>query len=118
MTAYQNQANLMKALAHPARLQILDILSHGEACVCHLTAVLDQRQPYVSQHLSVLRDAGLVLDERDGTIVYYRLASQQVAALLQTARAAMADLGLDVSFPPVPVGPVAGCPCPHCCPNS
>ena len=47
-TPYDQQAALFKALAHPARLRILDLLAQDEACVCHLTAALGQRQPYVS----------------------------------------------------------------------
>ena len=66
MDPYRVQADLIKAMAHPTRLHLLDILAQGEACVCHLTTILGQRQPYVSQHLMVLREAGLVTDRKDG----------------------------------------------------
>jgi len=54
---YQGQAKILRALAHPVRLRILDILARQEACVCHLEAVLKRPQPYVSQQLAALREA-------------------------------------------------------------
>lgn len=112
---YSKQALLFQALSHPVRLRILDILARQEACVCHLTAVLGQRQPYVSQQLAALRDAGLVTDRREGTLIYYRLAEEQVAGLLDEAKDLVAGLGgEEFRFPPVPQEAVANCPCPRC----
>jgi len=112
---YKAQGQLFRALSHPVRLRILDILSRQEACVCHLTAILDQRQPYVSQQLSTLREAGLVTDRRDGTLIYYRLADEHLARLLEESRAAIQAMnGNDLAFPQVPEGRVENCPCPHC----
>ena len=114
MDAYTKQASLLKALAHPVRLRILDILTHDEACVCHLTAVLQRRQPYVSQHLMLLRELGLVLDRKEGTIVYYRLADRQLAQIIAVSREMLRAQGLDVSVAAIPAKPVPGCPCPKC----
>ncbi len=50
-------ALVTRAIAHPGRLRILEILGQGEACVCHLTHALGARQPYVSQQLMRLREA-------------------------------------------------------------
>ena len=111
---YRAQANLIKAMAHPTRLHILEILSQGEACVCHLTAILDQRQPNVSQHLMVLREAGLVKDRRDGTTIYYRLADPLLSDVIKLTREIMVSNGEDLEFPEIPTGPVEGCPCPKC----
>lgn len=105
MTSYDELAVRFKALAHPVRLQILDMLRSGEACVCHMETALDKRQAYISQQLMVLRDAGLVDTRKDGLQVFYCLADDITAALL------------DAIF-----GPVAeerptrleGCSCPHC----
>jgi DNA-binding transcriptional ArsR family regulator len=114
-SGYRAEAQLFRALAHPVRLRILDILASQEACVCHLTAVLGQRQPYVSQQLATLREAGLVADRREGTLVYYRLADAHLAAVLQEGQALARDLlGDDVAFPPVPEEALAHCPCPRC----
>ena len=68
-------AELLKALADGNRLRILALLMNGEQCVCHITAALELSQPNVSQHLSVLRQAGVVGAERRGSWMYYRLLS-------------------------------------------
>lgn len=57
---YTQPARWLKAMAHPTRLEILDILRRGEECVCHTEAALGRRQSYISQQLMALRDAGLV----------------------------------------------------------
>ena len=69
-------ARLLKAVADPARLQLLSILSaapNREACVCELTAPVGLSQPTVSHHLKVLVEAGLLTRERRGTWAYYAL---------------------------------------------
>ena len=63
----------MKALAHPSRLFIVDELSRGERCVCELTEMIGADVSTVSKHLTVLKEAGLVLDDRRGQQVFYRL---------------------------------------------
>lgn len=85
MDIYKPQANLFKALMHPARLAILEFLREGEECVCHLEAFLGYRQAYISQQLSVLREAGLVQDRRDGWNIYYRASQPEVFALIDQA---------------------------------
>jgi DNA-binding transcriptional ArsR family regulator len=81
--SYRQTAQLFRLLSHPARLCILDALRRrDEACVCHLQAVLRQRQPYVSQQLGILRDAGLVDSRRDGLYIYYRLNDPHVVQAL------------------------------------
>ena len=114
-SGYQKQAQLFRALSHPVRLRILDILARQEACVCHLTAILGNRQPYVSQQLAALREAGLVTDCRDGTLIYYRLADDGLATLLDRGKAVARGLaGGDLAFTPVPEETLANCPCPRC----
>ncbi len=76
------RAELLRTLAHPARLHILELLRDSEACVCHIQAVLDERQGTVSQHLMALRAAHLVRTRKDGLRVYYKLAHPQVLAAL------------------------------------
>jgi len=101
--AYRQVAQLFKILSHLARLRILDELRRDEACVCHLQAVLGRPQAYVSQQLRVLREAGVVTDRRDGLLVYYRLADQQVGRLLE-----------EVLGPAEKATRPPGCPCPKC----
>jgi ArsR family transcriptional regulator len=106
MTAdYKSTAGYYKALAHPARLQILDILRAGEACVCHIEAALEKRQAYVSQQLMILRQAGFVDFRKDGLQVYYRLTDPKISELL--------DVFEDLSHQPSPQR-LSNCPCPQC----
>lgn len=70
---------LLKALADDNRLRILALLSGGERCVCHVAERLALTQPNASQHLSVLRRAGLVEGERRGGWTWYRLTAQEPA---------------------------------------
>src|SRR5690348_6314300 len=62
-----------RALADPTRLRIIEMLSHGERCVCELQTALDAGQSLLSFHLRVLKDAGLVTDRREGRWSYYTL---------------------------------------------
>ena len=66
---------LLKGAAEPTRLRILNLLRQGDICVCDLQAVLEIPQPTISRHLAALRNAGLVIDSRNGTRVIYSLAS-------------------------------------------
>jgi ArsR family transcriptional regulator len=70
---YEARAEVMKALAHPARLQMAEALSEGEMCVCELQEIVGSSMPTVSRHLSQMKNAGLVEGRRDGNQVYYRL---------------------------------------------
>jgi DNA-binding transcriptional ArsR family regulator len=72
---FKNQARVFKALAHPGRLMMLDELSRGERCVCELAALVGSEMPTVSRHLSQLRNAGIVDDEKRGAQVFYRLVT-------------------------------------------
>ncbi|HEV2388193.1 MAG TPA: metalloregulator ArsR/SmtB family transcription factor [Candidatus Acidoferrales bacterium] len=65
---------LFKGLADPTRLRILNLLIHGELCVCDIQHVLESSQPNVSRHLAYLKNSGLALDRREGARIYYRLA--------------------------------------------
>jgi len=69
----QERAAIMRALAHPVRVLLVDALASGERCVCELNRVADVDQSRVSRHLSALRRAGIVSCRRDGMRVFYRL---------------------------------------------
>jgi ArsR family transcriptional regulator len=100
---YNAAAAKFQLLAHAARLHILDELRRGAACVCHLQAVLDRPQAYVSQQLRVLREAEVVSDEKEGLNVYYRVTDGGILQLLA-----------EVFGPPQAPRQVADCPCPKC----
>jgi ArsR family transcriptional regulator len=82
------RAEVLKALAEPARWRIVERLSAEELCVCHLVEDLDLAQPLVSHHLKVLREAGVVESERFRQWVYYRLSPDAVAAVADELAAA------------------------------
>lgn len=105
MPTYEEVAARFKALAHPVRLQIVDMLRQGDACVCHMETALGRRQAYISQQLMVLREAGLVEARKEGLQVFYRLSDHVTEDLLNTA------LG-PIKEGQQPVLP--GCSCPHC----
>ena len=67
------RARVLKAMAHPSRLFILEELEKGEQCVCDLTAMIGADVSTVSKHLAVLRQAGIVADDKRGNQVFYRL---------------------------------------------
>lgn len=77
-------SGLLKALSNPDRLLLLCQLTEGEHCVSELEALLDIRQPTLSQQLGVLREEGLVDTRREGKQIYYRIASARALAVLQT----------------------------------
>ncbi len=70
---YEARARIVKALAHPTRLFIVDELAKGERCVCELTEMIGADTSTVSKHLTVLKSAGIVQDQKRGLMVYYTL---------------------------------------------
>ncbi len=69
---------VLKAASDKNRLRILKMLERKDMCVCELSAVLGIAQPSVSRHMSLLKEAGLVSDERDGQWIIYRLCDEKV----------------------------------------
>jgi len=70
---FTTRAKVLKAMAHPSRLLVLDELSSGERCVCQLVELIGADFSTVSKHLTVLKEAGLVEDDKRGQQVFYRL---------------------------------------------
>ena len=102
------------ARRRPERLRILDALRRDAECVCHLEALLGKPQPYVSQQLRILRDAGVISDEKQGQNGFYRLTDADMAAWLD------AILGeIDGKLPEMERHKkVISCICPKCNPQS
>ena len=80
------KADLFRALAHPARIRILELLADGERSVHDLQQTLGLDQPVVSQHLSALRGRHHVVARKERTLTYYALRSPLVGDLLRVAR--------------------------------
>lgn len=70
---YLAKAKVIKALAHPARLRMVDALAEGEKCVCELQRLVGSDLSTVSKHLALMKRAGLVADRKEGLNVFYRL---------------------------------------------
>ena len=85
----------LAVLAHPVRLQLLDVLlrNEGRICVCDLEAAVPVKQPTVSHHLKLLKRAGLVTGEKSGLWVHYRVRREALGALRERIAAGLAALG-------------------------
>jgi len=77
-----HETKIFQALADPSRRAIFEALARGETAVKELTARFDISQPAISQHLAVLKDAGLVSSRREGRRVYYRVEPQGLQPLI------------------------------------
>ncbi len=79
-----DKVEILKALAHPTRLFIIETLAgrDGERCVCELVDELPYSQSTISKHLSILRQAGLVQTRKEGLNVYYTLANSEIKGIL------------------------------------
>lgn len=87
-------SRVFKAMGDPVRLRLLSLIaSHdgGEACVCDVTDVFDLTGPTISHHLRVLREAGLIIGERRGTWVYYRVLPELLGQLSEVLTPAEAS---------------------------
>lgn len=116
METYKIQARLFKILMHPTRLAILNELRDGEQCVCHMEAAFGLRQAHISQHLMILRDAGLVSDRRDGWNIFYRVVRPEIYQVIDAASAfsgVPARHSISVSRKER-----GHCPCPKCNPTT
>ena len=86
------KAEFFKALGHPVRIRVLELLSEGEQSVSSLIESVDVGQPYLSQQLGVLRRSGFVVARREGPKVMYALSDQRIVELLSVARQMLLDM--------------------------
>ncbi|MBN2046843.1 MAG: winged helix-turn-helix transcriptional regulator [Anaerolineaceae bacterium] len=108
---FKTQSEFFKILSHPVRLEIMEILREEDACVCHINAILNLRQAYVSQQLAVLREAGFIEDRKCGWNVYYRVSNPAVFAVIDEALRCI-DPSHQLERPELSVP--EDCPCPRC----
>ena len=112
---WRHRARVLKALGHPTRVFLVDHLAGGETCVCELAELVGADVSTVSRHLGVLRVAGILVGERRGAQVFYRLVAPAALALSSLAdgvardaaardRAALAGLPLEDKTLPTPPG--------------
>ena len=86
---YENQAAVFKALAHPARLFMVEQIAQGEKCVCELVGMVGLDASTVSKHLTVLRNAGVLADEKRGNMVFFRIRMECVVGFFGCVRGAL-----------------------------
>jgi ArsR family transcriptional regulator len=89
---YQAKAEFFKALAHPARIRVLELLSEREHSVGEMLPEVGLESAHLSQQLAVLRKMNLVVTRKEGSTVYYSLVSPQVAELLAVARRILTEV--------------------------
>lgn len=78
---YKNRSDVIKALAHPTRLFIIDFLSQGEKCVCEIVEQVGADISTISKHLLVMKNAGLIESEKRGLNVFYKMTCPCVTSL-------------------------------------
>ena len=88
---FEARAGIIKAVAHPTRLFIVDELSRGERCVCELTEMVGADTSTVSKHLLLLKNAGIVQDDKRGTQVFYQLTMPCVLRFLDCVETIMRE---------------------------
>ena len=111
---FEAEAHFFKLLVHPARLEILTELRQEEACVCHLEAKLGYRQAYISQHLMVLREAGVLQDRREGWNIFYRVIKPEIFQVMDTVSRLLKPVAKARATSRAPKTP---CQCPKCNPG-
>ena len=79
-------AELFKSMAHPLRIKILINLSEKENFVCELAKCIGEGQPQVSRALAQLKDAGLIVSERKGNKICYKLSSNEITQIINSAK--------------------------------
>ena len=79
-------AEVLKTVAHPVRLQIIDLLESGESSVSELCRSLGVPQPYASQQLNLMKDKGVLSSRRSGTQVFYAVADPRVVKVIHCVR--------------------------------
>jgi DNA-binding transcriptional ArsR family regulator len=82
----ERAAEILKTVAHPVRLQIVDLLDRGERTVTALCQLLGAQQPYVSQQLNLMKAKGVLSSRRSGNQVFYVLVDPRVAKIIQCVR--------------------------------
>ena len=78
----EHAAEVLKAIAHPARLRIVELLEDGKMCVGEIVKALGEKQAITSQHLNLMRNKGVLSRRREGANVYYRIENKNVIKLL------------------------------------
>ena len=91
MSANKHLADYFKALGHPTRLKIVELLREGEKCVCEIIPALQLEQPNVSSHLAILRKEGILTAEKRGMNVIYACRNKDLYRLIDLSKTILSD---------------------------
>ena len=81
-----NEIDFFKALSDPTRLKILDYIREGEKCICEIIPYTRKSQPCVSQHLKVLKHAGLIKERKDGTKIMIKVSNAEIFKMINQVK--------------------------------
>ena len=77
-----NEVDIFKALADPTRLKILECIKKGEKCICEIIPYTGKSQPCVSQHLKVMKHAGIINERKDGTKIMIKTSNDKIFTII------------------------------------
>ena len=81
-----NEVNVFKALADPTRLKILECIEKGERCICEIIPYTGKSQPCVSQHLKVMKHAGIINERKDGTKIMIKASNDKIFRIIDQVK--------------------------------
>ena len=81
-----NEVDVFKALADPTRLKILECIKNGEKCICKIIPYTGKSQPCVSQHLKVMKHAGIINERKDGTKIMIKAYSDKIFQIIDQVK--------------------------------
>lgn len=94
MPTLEDQSRFLKCIGEPTRLQILNLLSENEKCVCELTNALNKEQSLISHHLRALKECNIVKERQEAQKIYYRLTDARLARLITDCETLIQELSL------------------------
>jgi ArsR family transcriptional regulator len=81
-----DEVNVFKALADPTRLKILECIEKGERCICEIIPYTEKSQPCVSQHLKVMKHAGIIDERKDGTKIMIKASNDDIFKIIDQVK--------------------------------
>jgi ArsR family transcriptional regulator len=81
-----NEVDVFKALADPTRLKILECIKNGEKCICEIIPYTSKSQPNVSQHLKVMKHAGIIDERKDGTKIMIKASNDEIFKIVDRVK--------------------------------
>ena len=81
-----NEVDVFKSLADPTRLKILECIKNGEKCICKIIPYTGKSQPCVSQHLKVMKHAGIIDERKDGTKIMIKASNDEIFKIIDRVR--------------------------------